>query len=152
MAKTIKTGSLQKKESSAEKRRRRENIARARAQAHRFVLPLLVLGFLLLAGWLFLRFGSGKKLTAEERQKIKSRREMARMLRKYGGDYEKLREILAAGGAGAGVGQASEGAQAGETNESADSIVDSLLASDAGKVEVDENAEAVVEEVVADEP
>jgi hypothetical protein len=93
MAKVIKTGA-QKKESSVEKRRRRENIAKARTQARLFVLPLLVLAGCLLAGWLFMRFGTGKRISPEQRERIKSQREMAKMFRQYGGDYEKLKEML----------------------------------------------------------
>ncbi len=135
MAKIIKTGS-QKKESSVEKRRRRENIAKARAQARLFVFPLLVVGFVLLAGWLFLRFGTGKKLTMEEREKIRNQREMAKMMRQYGGDYDKLKELLKA----AGVSNKGQKATEVATEEAV-----------ADTANVAENKEIPVDEVVADE-
>lgn len=123
-----------------EKRRRRENIAKAREQARRFVLPLLILGFALLAGWLFMRFGMGKKWTPEEREKIRTQRQMMKIMRQYGGDYDKLKEVLKA----AGVGDKASSSAPGEA-----------LAEDgngpAAAVVPEAEAEADAEEVVAEE-
>lgn len=93
MVKTLKP--MTKKEKSADKRKRRENIIKAREQARRFVVPALVLIFALLTAFLVYRFGMGTKLTPEERAKIRSQRQLAKMMREQGTDFSKLREMLA---------------------------------------------------------
>lgn len=93
MVKTLKPGL--KKEKSAEKRKRRENTIKAREQARRFVIPIIVLLFTLLAGFLFFRFGTGTKLTPEEISKLRSQRKLAQMMREKGTDFSKLRDMLA---------------------------------------------------------
>lgn len=93
MVKTLKP--VVKKEKSADKRKRRENSIKAREQARRFVIPTLVLIFALLAAFLVYRFGMGTKLTPEERAKILSQRQLAKMMREQGTDFSKLREMLA---------------------------------------------------------
>lgn len=93
MVKTLKPNT--KKEKSADKRKRRENAEKAREQARRFVIPLIVLLFSLLAAFLVYRFGMGTKLTPEERAKIRSQRQLAKMMRENGADFSKLREMLA---------------------------------------------------------
>lgn len=94
MVKTLKPGA--KKEKSAEKRKRRENTIKAREHARRFVVPILVLIFTLIAGFLIFRYGSGTKLTPEEVAKIRSQRKLAQMMREKGTDLNKLRDMLAA--------------------------------------------------------
>lgn len=92
MVKTLKSGV--KKEKSADKRKRRENVIKAREQARRFVIPAVILIFSLLAAFLIFRFGMGTKLTPEERAKIRSQRQLAKMMRENGADFSKLREML----------------------------------------------------------
>lgn len=93
MVKTLKPGV--KKEKSSEKRKRRENLTKAREQARRYVVPMLVLLFTLLAAFLVYRFGMGTKLTPEERAKIRTQRQLSKMMREHGTDFSKLREMLA---------------------------------------------------------
>lgn len=93
MVKSVKSGPVLK-EKSSEKRKRRENAIKAREQARRYVVPFLVLFFALLAGFLFYRFGTGVKLSPEERAKIRSQRQIARMFREKGGDFQMLQEML----------------------------------------------------------
>ena len=93
MAKTLKPGN--KKEKSADKRKRRENIIKAREQAQRFVIPILVLCFALLAAFLVYRYGMGSNLSPEERANIRTQRKLAKMMREQGTDFSKLREMLA---------------------------------------------------------
>ena len=93
MVKTLKPNV--KKEKSADKRKRRENSIKAREQAHRYVVPLIVLLFSLLAAFLIYRFGMGTKMTPEERANIRSQRQLAKMMREKGADFSKLREMWA---------------------------------------------------------
>jgi hypothetical protein len=93
MVKTLKP--MSKKEKSADKRKRRENLIKAREQARRFVIPALVFIFALLAAFLIYRFGMGTKLTPEERAKIRTQRQLTKMMREQGTDFSKLREMLA---------------------------------------------------------
>lgn len=93
MVKTLKPTS--KKEKSADKRKRRENTIKAREQAQRFVIPVLVLCFALLAAFLVYRYGMGSNLSPEERAKIRSQRKIAKMMREHGMDFSKLGEMLA---------------------------------------------------------
>ena len=93
MVKTLNP--MTKKEKSADKRKRRENAIKAREQARRFVIPALVLIFALLTAFLVFRFGMGTKLSPEERAKIRTQRQLARMMREQGTDFAKLREMLA---------------------------------------------------------
>lgn len=105
MAKVIKSGQVKQKESAAEKRKRRENTLKARQQAKFFAIPFLVLLFVGLAGFLFWRFGSGKELTPEAKERIRQQRQMAKIMRQFGGDYEKLKEMMAAAGLGRNEGE-----------------------------------------------
>lgn len=84
-----------KKEKSADKRKRKENVIKAREQARRYVVPLIALIISLLAAFLFYRFGMGTKLTPEERAKIRNQRQLANMMRGNDADFSKLREMLA---------------------------------------------------------
>ena len=93
MVKALKP--MNKKEKSGDKRKRRENTIKAREQARRFVVPVIVLICALLAAFLVFRFGMGTKLTAEERAKIRTQRQLAKMMREQGTDFSKLREMLA---------------------------------------------------------
>lgn len=83
-----------KKEKSADKRKRRENSIKAREQARRYVMPMVVLLFGLLAAFLFVRFGMGTKLSPEEVAKIRSQRQLSKMMREHGTDFSKLREMI----------------------------------------------------------
>lgn len=83
-----------KKEKSSEKRKRRENISVARKQAQRFVIPVVVLFFALLAAFLVYRFGMGKTLTPEARERLRNQRKIAKMLREHGYDYDKMRREM----------------------------------------------------------
>lgn len=83
-----------KKEKSADKRKRRENSIKAREQARRYVIPLVVLLFSVLVAFLYFRFGMGTKLSTEEVAKIRSQRQLAKMMRENGGDFAKLKEML----------------------------------------------------------
>ena len=93
MVKTL-NNNVGKKEKSAEKRKRRENTAKAREHARRYIVPLLVLFFSLLAGFLIVRFGMGTKLTAEELAKIRNQRQITKLMREQGTDITKLREMI----------------------------------------------------------
>lgn len=93
MVKTLKPNV--KKEKSADKRKRKENTIKAREQARRFVIPLIVLLFSLLAAFLLYRFGMGSQLSFEERSKIRNQRKISKMMRENGADFSKLREMLA---------------------------------------------------------
>ena len=92
MVKTLKSGA--KKEKGADKRKRRENIVKAREHARRYVIPIVILLFSLLAAFLIYRFGMGTKLTSEERSKIRSQKQLTKLMREHGTDFSKLREIL----------------------------------------------------------
>ena len=93
MVKTLKPNA--KKEKSADKRKRKENSIKAREQARRYVIPLIILLLSLLAVVLVYRFGMGTKLSPEERAKIRSQRQLTKMMRENNGDFSKLREMLA---------------------------------------------------------
>ena len=93
MVKALKP--MNKKEKSGDKRKRRENTIKAREQARRFVVPVIVLICALLAAFLVYRFGMGTNLTPEERAKIRTQRQLAKMMREQGTDFSKLREMLA---------------------------------------------------------
>ena len=82
-----------KKEKSSDKRKRRENSIKAREQAFRYVVPVIILIFALLAAFLVYRFGMGG-FSPEERAKIRSQRKIAEMMRDYGTDFSKLNEML----------------------------------------------------------
>ena len=92
MVKALKP--INKKEKSGDKRKRRENTIKAREQARRFVVPVIVLICALLAAFLVYRFGMGTNLTPEERAKIRTQRQLAKMMREQGTDFSKLREML----------------------------------------------------------
>lgn len=82
-----------------------------------------------------MRFGTGRRLSDEERERVRGQREMARMLRQYGGDYEKLQELLKM--------RAGAGEAAGENAEPVVPVE--------SEVPVEPVAAPVVEEVVADD-
>lgn len=146
MAKVIKSGQVKHKESALEKRKRRENTLKARKQAKFFAIPLLVLLFVGLAGFLFWRFGRGKELTPEAKERIRQQRQMAKIMRQFGGDYEKLKEMMEA--AGLGRNEGGENANVFGSGEGADDGVSASGAAIAASV--NKQVQQVEEEVAAD--